>query len=71
MLRCHRGGRTLSGGLFFLNLTSQDRRVRRFGLHRRTYDAVFRQLTDVSIPPEMNVSAEVEQALERAIDLIK
>ena len=57
--------RQVGGRLFEFDLRpGQHRCVRRFGLHRR----LLRQRTDIPIPPEMNVDAGVEKALERVID---
>ena len=57
------------GYLFEFRLTpGTDRRVQRFGLRRRVFDASLHARTDLLRPPQFDVGYELEQALHRAID---
>ena len=57
------------GHLFEFRLTlGTDRRLQRFGLRRRVFDASLHARTDLLRPLQFDVGYELEQALRRAID---
>ena len=57
------------GHLFEFQLTpGSDRRVRRFGVRRRVFDATLQPRTDLLHPPHVDAGYKLERALSRAID---
>ena len=57
------------GHLFEFQLTpGSDRRVRRFGVRRRVFDATLHPRTDLLHPPHVDGGYELERALTRAVD---
>ena len=57
------------GHLFeFQLIPGSDRRVRRFGVRRRVFDATLHARTDLLQPPHVDAGYELERALSRAVN---